>query len=375
MKNLAAYIENADKSELRLILKAVEKKLGLAKPGADTRWLAGSEGKARSLNSTQLAALTASFSLWQDSAATPTQKRSRSRIWLAYLLLRYGALRLGEALALDDRKDIDFVRCQISIAGAFARIVQIPEDIMNKIAVLVEDPMFYSLRGEVLRIDQGYLRRKFYEQASLTGLPRELVNPRVIRQSRALELLKGGVPLNVVQSFTGQQSRYNNGGFGEISPHTGQRLVQDYLAREVKMKTSARNLFMGKVSRLAQDGLLSEVELTTLSGLKVVAMITEESFLNLRIVEGSVVTASVKAPWVVLLEPGGLLKSSARNQFAGKITAVKEGKLASEVELELYEGSKVCALVTEDSVKNTGLQSGKDMVVMFKAFSVILNAA
>lgn len=378
MKNLAAFIESADASELKLLLSAVEKKLKNGRADADARALAESEGVSRALDTEQLSGLTSSFAAWQAKADTPTQRRSRTRIWLAYLLLRYGGLRLGEALALDDRKDFNLLKSQVIVNGPPARSVQMPPDTMREISAFLDEPMFYSLRGEVLRIDPGYLRRKFYERADLAGLPRELVNPRVLRHSRAIELLNGGVPLKAVQLFLGQAGRGQSDAFGVLSPHTGEKIVQEYLNREVKMKTSARNVFMGKVSRLAHDGLLAEVELTTLSGLKIVAVITAESFENLGIAEGNVVTASVKAPWVVLSEPpaphdqGG--RSSARNKFPGKVASVKRGGIASEVLVDLYEGSKVCALITGDSVERLRLEPGSETVVMFKAFSVILNA-
>lgn len=377
MKNFAALIESADKSELRLLLSAVEKKLKLGRSAdADAGVLSESEGVSRSLDTKQLAALTASFSAWQSAAGTPTQRRSRSRIWLAYMLFRYGGLRLGELLALDDKRDFDFERVMVKVGGPAARTVQMPQDVMREIEALLDEPMFYSLRGEVLRIDPGYLRRKFYEQAPLVGLARDMVNPRVLRHSRGMELLNGGVPLKAVQFFLGQGARGAGDGFGVMAPRTGQRIVQEYLAREVKMKTSARNLFMGRVSHLVRDGLLAEVELTTLSGLKIVAVITEESFENLRITEGSVITASVKAPWVVLAVPeaGESVKTSARNQFCGKVSEVKRGALASEVLVDLYEGSKVCALITGDSAERLKLAPGMDISVMFKSFSVILGA-
>lgn len=379
MKDLATYIDSADPGELQLILSTVEKKLKSGQTDADAKALADSEQVSRALDTRQLAALTSSFAAWQARAETPTQRRSRTRIWLAYLLLRYGALRLGEVLALDDRRDFDFSRNQIVISSQPARTVQMPPDTMREIAALLEEPMFYSMRGEVMRIDPGYLRRKFYEQADLAALPRDLVNPRVLRHSRAVELLNGGVPLKAVQFFLGQASRGQGDGFGVLSPRTGEKIVQDYLSKEIKMKTSARNVFMGKVSHLLHDGLLAEVELTTLSGLKIVAVITAESFENLGIREDSVITASIKAPWVVLAEApadagGESRRTSARNQFSGKVAAIKQGKLASEVLVDLYEGSKVCALITGESVERLSLAPGKEITVLFKSFSVILNA-
>lgn len=378
MKNFAALIESADKSELQLLLSAIEKKLKLGGGSdADAGVLAESEGVLRSLDTGQLSALGSSFSAWQAAAKTPTQRRSRSRIWLAYLLFRHGGLRLGEVMGLDDKCDFDFDRSLVRIAGQAARTVQMPADVMREIEALLNEPMFYSLRGEVLRIDPGYLRRKFYDQADFAGLPRDLVNPRVLRHSRGMELLNGGVPLKAVQFFLGQGGRGAGDGFGVLAPRTGQRIVQEYLSKEVKMKTSARNLFMGRVSHLVRDGILAEVELTTLSGLKIVAAITEESLENLGISEGSVITASVKAAWVVLAVPGPgeKLKASTRNQFLGKVAEVKRGKLASEVLVDLYEGSKMCSLITGGSAEQLELEPGVDVTVMFKSFSVILGAA
>lgn len=376
MKNIAAFIESADKSELRLLLSAVEKKLQMGRASADMLALTAMEGNSRHLSTEQMVSLTSSFADWQAKASTPTQRRSRTRIWIAYLILRYGGLRLGEVLALDDRSDIKTDSSEIIVRGPMPRMVQMPEDIIKEIASLLGDPMFYSLRGQVLQIDPGYLRRKFYEQAWLACLSKELVNPRILRHSRAVELLGGGVPLKAVQSFLGLQTRDIAGGLQNFTPQTGQRIVQQYLAKEVKMKTSARNLFMGKVTGLVRDGLLAEVELTTLSGLRVVAVITGESFDNLRLSEGAVVTASIKAPWVVLVKPesGEEIRASVRNQFSGKVAAVKSSRIASEVLVDLDDGSKVCALVTGDSVSKLQLEPGADVMVLFRAFSVILNA-
>lgn len=378
MKNVAEFIEKADNGELQLLLSAVEKKLGLGRSDADARALAESEGAPRVLDCEQLGALTSSFANWQAGAGTPTRRRSRTRIWLAYLLLRYGGLRLGEVLALDDRRDFDFARSRLVLPGPPPRGVQMPPDIMREIAALLEEPMFYSLRGEVLRIDPGYLRRKLYERADLAGLPRELASPRVLRHSRARELLDGGVPLKAVQFFLGRAERGRGDGFGSLSPLTGQRIVQDYLNKEVRMKTSARNVFLGKVSAFKRDELLAEVELTTLSGLRIVAVITEESFENLRLGEGSVVTASIKAPWVELAEAPAegdeYGRTSARNQFPGRVASLKQGGLATEVLVDLNEGSKVCALITGDGPERLGLAPGREVLVLFKAFSVILNA-
>jgi molybdate transport system regulatory protein len=285
-------------------------------------------------------------------------------------------MRLGEVLSLDDEKDIKISQCIVVARGSNPRKILFPERVMQTIADLLSSPMFCSMRSEVLHLDQGYLRRKFYERAKACGLPGELFNPRVIRYSRAIELLSGGVPMQVVQSFLGQNGTTMSANYLEFSNESAQRIVQQYINREVKMKTSARNAFTGRVTRLVRDALLVEVELTTMAGLKIVAVITEESFNNLRLQEGSIATATVKAPWVVLAldeKNGHDISTSIRNKFPGTVSAVKTSNISCEVVVELSEGSRVCALVTMESVKNLDLKPGVNVLVMFTTFSVIVN--
>ena len=118
---------------------------------------------------------------------------------------------------------------------------------------------------------------------------------------------------------------------------------------------------------------LAEVEVTTTSGLKVVSVITEDSMKNLGIKTGLLVTATVKAPWVILVKEDMKLKTSARNKYCGKIVKVNEGQISAEVIVELADGTKVCALVTDESVKLLNLRVGDEICALFKAFSVILN--
>lgn len=66
------------------------------------------------------------------------------------------------------------------------------------------------------------------------------------------------------------------------------------------MKTSARNVFQGRIVALRQSGLLVEAILSTAGGLRVAALITDESYRSLALEEGKLVNASVKAPWVMI---------------------------------------------------------------------------
>jgi molybdate transport system regulatory protein len=61
------------------------------------------------------------------------------------------------------------------------------------------------------------------------------------------------------------------------------------------------------------------------------------------------------------------MKISARNVFAGKISAIVDGQVNAEVEVTTAGGDKIVAVVTEGSVKSLGLAVGKDVVAFVKA--------
>lgn len=377
MVDLGSIIDSASKPELELLLAGVQKKLvekGGALPARPHGGTAFTVPRStKHLTAEELEKATQSFDDWCNEARNPVQKRSRNRLRLAFLLIRYGALRLGEVLALDDRSDFRFPSCQVIIRSSNERRVLLPQPVMELMSELLPSPMFYSLRSEIFRLDPGYLRRKFYERAKACGLPAKLFNPRIIRHSRAIELLCGGVPLQVVQSFLGQQNLNMTANYLEFSGDAVDNIVKQYIVREDKMKTSARNSFTGRISKVVKDGLLVEVEITTMAGLRIVSVITEESFQNLRLAEGVIATAIIKAPWVSLSLDQEELLSSARNRFSGTVSEIKATEVACEVVTDLADGTKVCALVTRESVDKLALKKGMDVQVMFKAFSVIIN--
>src|ERR1700682_3606580 len=67
------------------------------------------------------------------------------------------------------------------------------------------------------------------------------------------------------------------------------------------------------------------------------------------------------------------MKTSARNQFVGTVSYVREGAVNAEVELELTGGQKIVAVITKDSAARLGLHSGKPAFALVKASSVILS--
>ncbi len=65
---------------------------------------------------------------------------------------------------------------------------------------------------------------------------------------------------------------------------------------------------------------------------------------------------------------------SARNQLKGKVVDIKKGMVMAEVTLEVAPGVNVVAAITTSSVERLGLAVGKDVGVVIKATSVMIDA-
>ena len=137
------------------------------------------------------------------------------------------------------------------------------------------------------------------------------------------------------------------------------------------MKTSARNQISGKITKISTGAVNSEVELDA-SGVKVVAVITNESASSLGFKVGESAYAIIKASSIILASEKPA-KISARNVVAAKVSEVVKGAVNSEVKLSAGS-SNIVAIVTNDAVADLGLAAGKDAYAIFKASSVILGA-
>lgn len=66
------------------------------------------------------------------------------------------------------------------------------------------------------------------------------------------------------------------------------------------------------------------------------------------------------------------MKTSARNQFAGPISAVQTGVVESEVRMRLGPSLELTAIVTNESAQNLGLAVGREVMAFVKASSIVL---
>ena len=326
------------------------------------------------LDTLELTRLSEAFSAWTERAGRPDVAVSRNRVRLIYLMLRHTGARLGEVLAINDRAEINLDSLSVMLGGGDGdgREVQIPAELGEALAAVFDDPAYASLRGGLFKLDQGHVRRKFYERAEECGFTKELVNPSTIRRSRAVELLRDDVPLPVVQRILGHSTADLTAAFLHLPEEQRRKVERQVLTRETR-RTSARNAFFGRVAQVVKGDIQSLVTVESLGGHAVTAIITNESLRNLGVSEGSFVTVEIKAPWVVLEACAEMPKATTTNRFLGEVELVRFGELTSEVIVALSDGTRLCALVTTKSARDMQVAEGQNIWAMFNAFAVVLH--
>lgn len=66
------------------------------------------------------------------------------------------------------------------------------------------------------------------------------------------------------------------------------------------------------------------------------------------------------------------IRTSARNQFRGRVTAIRDGAVNDEVELETPGGQRLVASITHESREHLGLEVGGEAFALVKSSSVIV---
>lgn len=137
----------------------------------------------------------------------------------------------------------------------------------------------------------------------------------------------------------------------------------------VSLQTSARNqLFATVVSRDAHPvQQLVTVRLADSTTLIRIAL-TEQSANRLRLVPGQEVMVLIKAPWIGITCEA----VNADNLLAGRISQIEQGKMQSEILVQLDSGETLCATVENAAVDHQHLQIGSVVTAFFDADRVIV---
>ncbi len=222
-------------------------------------------------------------------------------------------------------------------------------------------------------MDPGHVRRKFYERALACGFPKELGGPEALRKSRAVELLQNNVPLPVVQSILGHSTPNLTAALVSFSEAEMHQVARFFLNKESGRKTSARNNFFGKISSIQKGDIQAKVDMITLGGNRVTTVITNDSLSRLGLKVGKLITAEVKAPWVVLHKDDEEPECSAENRFRGTIARINKGRVTTEYVVQIADGTELCAIVSSDSSRTLDIRLNDPVWAVFNCFAVVLH--
>ena len=295
------------------------------------------------------------------------------------MVFRYTGAKLSEVLGLDPVRDIDFDGQFVrygripEASGRPGRKVQLSETLCREIQTLLGD----SGRAATgwhnkLNVDPGFVRRKFYERAQACGIDKQLGAPELLRKSRGVELMQNNLPLPAVQKILGHSTPNLTSSYVSFSEDDIQRVTKFFMEKESTRKTSARNSFFGKIRTIQQGDIQTRVELMTIGGQRITTVITNESAQRLGLKAGKLITAEVKAPWVILQKALHAPECSADNIFDGTIEKIIVGKINSEYMVRISDGTGICSIVTSESCRHLGLEVGDKVWVLFNGFAVVL---
>ena len=138
------------------------------------------------------------------------------------------------------------------------------------------------------------------------------------------------------------------------------------------MKTSAENTLYGKIGRLTEGAVNSEVVLDLGDGIDIVAIVTRQSVKDLQLVVGRDALAMFNAGSVILALGQAPIATSARNALLGSVIDVHSGAVNDEVTIELSPGKTLVATVTHESARRLNLQPGDRVQALIKASHVII---
>ncbi len=319
-----------------------------------------------------------SFREWVNASLRADVRLARRRILVIFLLIRYTGAKLNEVSGLDPFHDIDHERQSVFFRNAAgieesAREVQISENLSREIQSMLVDPNFAASIRDTFSIDPAFVRRKFYERAEECGLPKRLGGPEMIRKARGAELMQGNVPLPAVQKILGHSTSNLTSSYITFSEDEIRQVTRYFMEKESSRKSSARNFFFGKIQIIKRGDIQSQVELVTVDGYQITTIITNDSIGRLGLKVGKLITAEVKAPWVILQKGDIEPESSADNRFKGIIEQISSGAVNTECVVRISDRIELCSVVSTESSQPLDLKKGDTIWAIFNCYSVVLH--
>jgi len=181
------------------------------------------------LSEAQVNALTQAFQTWFDSSPDKWRK-NRARHWAVFLVLRFSGARLGEVLRIDETQDINWREGEIRVPTLKRRqrayrTVFLPQNVLTEISRILAE--FPELRGSLFSIHERVFRRVFAERSQEAGIPKELAHPHILRHTRAIEMIRAGVPLTLIQQLLGHSALTTTAVYLQVFQGEAKQILKD----------------------------------------------------------------------------------------------------------------------------------------------------
>lgn len=316
----------------------------------------------------------AAAELWLEerlyAKAQPRLRHPRVRLWFIFMLLRHAGLRLVEIFRL--RGDsLDFGRGLLRVPGSgegTTREVPLSPSVARKLGTV-----WAGWEGRELPLpflcDASRVRRNLAQCARACGLGPELFTARELRRHRGLELVAAGLPPALVDMFLGREAAEKKS-LVRFDADAAKALLRERIQGHAR--SSARNHFRGRVTRVRPMGLLADVAFATASGLEVRARITSRSLRSLGLAPGVIVSGAVKALWIEV-HPAANAGTAAEelNRLPGIVDALRREDGFAEILISLDGGLLACAVRPACEV-DWLREPGQKVGIVFSPAAVIL---
>jgi integrase len=186
------------------------------------------------LNEKQLKILTAKFRDYYEKAPGPRVARIHGRYFLVFLFLRFTGARISEVAGIDDQADIDFRAGDITMAVLkrhnphkknMRKMVSVPMPAVNKLARYLA--LYPEMKGKAFSINRSNFFKLFQKLTLECGIPKTLAHPHVLRHTRAMELVRAGVPLTIVQQILGHSNLNTTAVYLQFSGQEAKAILKD----------------------------------------------------------------------------------------------------------------------------------------------------
>ena len=147
-----------------------------------------------------------------------------------------------------------------------------------------------------------------------------------------------------------------------------------FAERESGRKTSARNSFFGKITSLKKGSVQTLLELSVTDGKSIKTIVTNDSVKKMGLKVGRMITAEIKAPWLVMERPDSPGCTSLDNEREGTITKVTRGKVNTECLVKIGKELELCAVISTPGFDRLSLAVGDQARVLFGCNSVTLHS-